>query len=372
MLWKRESFLSHLCFGETDREMVVELFGLLIGTEDHWRAQGASDEEIALSAFAWDQVDTLVIPANRGPLNEFEEQILSDTDTETITRDTYGRTTILPKKVATIALPQNFPLQEPEDWKEIRHWFKPDASRLDTSMLKDFSRDRENGAIVRAEICGAYDVLRELMGDEIACMAVLEEPEMVEDILNTIGDMQEAWLMESLEHTPIDILFIHEDFAGKGGPLVGPRIIRDLFNPYYNRMWKIAQNRGARIFDMDSDGFLDPIIDALLEGGINCLNPNEPASGTDIVKLRKKYGSQLILRGGIDKFALTRGKAAIDAELEYRLDPCLLGGGTMFGLDHRIPGGVSIECYRYYVKRLRDILNLPPIEEEEPGWCRMA
>jgi hypothetical protein len=203
-------------------------------------------------------------------------------------------------------------------------------------------------------------------------MAVLEEPELVEDILQTIGDMQEICLEESLQTVPIDILFVHEDFAGKSGPLIGPGIIRDLFNPYYQRMWKIALAGGARIFDMDSDGYIDPVVDALLEGGINCMHPVEPTGGTDIVKLRKKYGSRLILRGGIDKFALSRGKAAIDAELDYRLDPCLRGGGTMFGLDHRIPSQVSIEAYRYYVQGLRRRLDLPPMEEEQSGWCRMA
>ena len=55
MLWQREAFLDHLCFGKSERELVVELFGPLIGTEDRWREQGASEEEINLTAFAWDQ-----------------------------------------------------------------------------------------------------------------------------------------------------------------------------------------------------------------------------------------------------------------------------------------------------------------------------
>ncbi len=48
----------------------------------------------------------------------------------------------------------------------------------------------------------------------------------------------------------------------------------------------------------------------------------------------------------------------------------MLGGGTIFALDHRIPNGVSMENYRYYVKTGRELLNLPPISGE--GWERMA
>ena len=195
---------------------------------------------------------------------------------------------------------------------------------------------------------------------------------MVRDILKTVGEMQAQCLEKAIEVSPVDILFVHEDFAGKSGPLVGPNHIRTFFKPYYERLWSIARRGGACLFDLDSDGFIDPVVEALLECGVNCLHPVEPGAGSDIVRLRKKYGQRLTLRGGIDKFALTRGKAAIDEELAYRLDPCLRGGGMMFGLDHRIPAGVTIEAYRYYVKRLRELLDLPPAGEDEPGWCRMA
>ena len=58
------------------------------------------------------------------------------------------------------------------------------------------------------------------------------------------------------------------------------------------------------------------------------------------------------------------------AELEYRLAPHLFGGGTIFGLDHRIPNGVHIDTYRYYVNLGREMLGLEPISSE--GWGRMA
>ena len=372
MHWHREDYLSHLCFERSPREMVVELFGPLLGTEDRWRQQGATPNEIDLTAFAWDRVRISCIPYDKGPWSGLQEEVLRDNEMEKVVRDIFGRISILPKKTATLSLPQDFPIKEPEDWDRIRHWFRADSARMDEGRLAECATDRDEGAVISAAIWGAYDILRQLMGDELACISVLEEPDLVQDILRVIGDMQAQCLEKSLNCTRIDVLFVHEDFAGKSGPLVGPNVIRELFNPYYSRMWEIATRGGARIFDIDSDGFVDPVVDALLDGGINCMHPVEPAAGTDMVRLRKRYGKRLILRGGIDKFALTRGKAAIDAELDYRLDPCLRGGGTMFGLDHRIPREVPIDAYRYYVKRLREHLKLPPVEEEEPGWCRMA
>jgi hypothetical protein len=372
MLWQREAFLDHLCFRESAREMVVELFGPLLGTEERWREQGASEDEINLSAFAWDRVRYLDVPINTGPLSGLGETVIRESDSERVVRDAFGRTMILPKKTATIALPQDFPIESAAEWETLRHWFRFEDSRINTSALAKFPDQRLNGGVVRLHIWGAYDILRTLMGDENACMAVIEDPDAVAQILTDIGDMQARCIEIVLKTTPIDILFVHEDFAGKSGPIVGPGIVRELFNPYYRRMWDLARKGGACLFDLDSDGYIDPVIDALLEGGINCLHPIEPAGGTDLVQLRKRYGKRLSLRGGIDKFALTRGRAAIDAELDYRLDHILRGGGTMFGLDHRIPREVSIEAYRYYVEGLRKRLNLPPARKDEPGWCRMA
>lgn len=47
-------------------------------------------------------------------------------------------------------------------------------------------------------------------------------------------------------------------------------------------------------------------------------------------------------------------------------------GGTVFGLDHRIPNGTPLENYRYYVETGREILNLPPLDPSKTGWQRMA
>lgn len=372
MFWHRDAYLEHLCFGDTSREMAVELFGPLLGTAERWREQGATEAEVELTAFAWDRADIIAVPCNTEPLSGLEEVVISDSESERVVRDSFGRTTVLPKKVATIALPKDFPMESPDDWDRVRDWFRPDDGRMDPAALDECRARRDAGGIVRFAIWGAYDILRQLMGDENACMAVLEDPDGIQAILREVGDMQAACIENTLQKVPVDVLFVHEDFAGKSGPLVGPGVVRELFNPYYNRMWELARAGGARIFDLDSDGFVDPVVDALLEGGINCLHPVEPAGGTDLVRLRRRYGKRLILRGGIDKYALSRGRSAIDAELDYRIDSCLLGGGTMFGLDHRIPGEVGIDAYRYYVRELRKRLGLPRIEDDEPGWCRMA
>jgi uroporphyrinogen-III decarboxylase len=78
------------------------------------------------------------------------------------------------------------------------------------------------------------------------------------------------------------------------------------------------------------------------------------------------------MKGGLDKFALTKGPAAIKTELEYKMQPLMQQGGLVFGLDHRIVNGTPLENYRYYVDAGRAMLNLLPRTPARQGWRRMA
>jgi uroporphyrinogen-III decarboxylase len=87
------------------------------------------------------------------------------------------------------------------------------------------------------------------------------------------------------------------------------------------------------------------------------MHPYEPAAGMDMVATRQKYGRRLAILGGIDKHVLRRSRDEIRKELEYKLQPLMRQGGTVFGLDHRIPNGTPLENYRYYVRRMWEMLE---------------
>ena len=155
----------------------------------------------------------------------------------------------------------------------------------------------------------------------------------------------------------IDQLDVHEDMAGRSGPLWGPGHVAEFIKPYYRRIWDMLADRGARVFSQDSDGDLNAVIDVFLEAGVNCMTPMEPAAGMDIVKLREKYGDRLAVSGGIDKHVIRRSREEIVAELEYKIPPMIRSGGCMLGLDHRIPNGTPLANYRFYIDQAWEIMT---------------
>ena len=370
MIWNRQRYIAH-CLGEyTGREMFCELFGPLLPLEAEWRAQGATEKEIGMTAFDWDYVLKTWLPGHCGAVTGQCETVLEDNREYTILRDGLGRTMKLIKKSATIPLPLDYPVKTMDDWLKIKHWYTFSEDRVDYEALKAQRGLYDRGYLTLFGFPGGFDEPRQLMGEENLCVAFYDEPELIRDMLDTLADTAVRVMERVGQYVPIDNLCIHEDMAGKSGPLLGPNLIREFLKPYYLRVWECAASFGARLFSQDSDGDMTPALDAFIDCGVNCTYPCEPAAGMDIVSLRKKYGGRLYYKGGLDKHALRKDKAAIRAELEYKICPATLGGGTVFGLDHRIPNGVSLENYKYYVNIGREMLGLGPIRGE--GWERMA
>lgn len=370
MIWNREQYIAHCHYEFTGREMFCELFGPLAALEEEWRRQDATEKEIAMTAFDWDYVLKTWLPGNCGAISGIKPVVLEDNPEYTISMDELGRKMKLIKKSATIPLPLDHPVKTMDDWQKIKHWYTFSEERVDKEKLLEQKKLHEKGYLTLFEVPGGFDFPRQLLGEEGLCIAYYDEPEMIEDMLETFADTAVKVMERIGAVVPIDNLSVHEDMAGKSGPLIGPNLVTEFIAPYYRKVWDCAQSYGATLFSQDSDGNMYSVIDAFLDCGINCFYPCEPAAGMDIVALRQKYGKRMYIKGGIDKLVLRGDKAAIRAELEYKMSAPMLGGGTIFGLDHRIPNGVSIENYRYYVKTGREILGLPPVSGE--GWARMA
>ncbi len=244
-----------------------------------------------------------------------------------------------------------------DDWLRIRHHYAFSEERLaghwEATARAHLAADR--ATVV--SIPGGFDTPRQLMGDAAACVAYHDDPELMHAILDTLADTAVRVLERVSAVVTVDQLSVHEDMAGKSGPLAGPAQVREFIAPYYGKVWSILRDRGARVFDQDSDGNMEPVIEAFLEAGVNCMHPMEPAAGMDVVRIRERFGTRLAFCGGLDKFALQRGAAIIDAELEHKIPPLIATGGCILGLDHRIPNCIALEGYRYYHRRAWEIIE---------------
>ena len=353
---RREEYLDHMTFRANRRPLFTELFGPLIGLKEEWATQGVRPEELDFSAFRFRQPRSGSVPVNTGWMGG-EEKITEETDEHILAIDPMGRHVRLVKGVASLAHPLDYPVRDAKDWDRVKHHYEFSEERFSPGWEEAAREHLAAGRVLTVSVPGGFNEPRELMGEEALCLAYYEQPQLVRDILDTIAETACRVLDRVSAAVTVDQLVVHEDLAGKGGPMIGPRQMREFVVPYYRRAWDLLRGRGARLFDVDSDGDVRAILPAFLEGGVNAMHPMEPAAGMDIVKVRQEYGTRLAIRGGIDKHVLRRSREEIVAELEYKIPPMVASGGCVLGLDHRIPNGTPLANYRFYIEKAWEILD---------------
>ena len=353
----RGEYLDHMTFKANVRPLFTEIFGPIVGLKEEWEAQGATPEELSFSAFRYRCESRGRIPVNTGRQGGHTPEIIEETDDHILSRDALGRLMKLHKGFATLPLPLDHPVKTMDDWLKIKPWYEFSENRFSKNWEAAAREHLANNLVVGVGIPGGFDEPRQLMGEAEVCIAYYEQPELIHDMLKTMGDTAVKVIDRVSKAVQVDMLSVHEDMAGKSGSLAGPKQIREFIGPYYRRVWDMLADRGARLFDQDSDGDMNSVIPAFMEAGVNLMHPMEPAANMDIVKIREQYGTRLAFYGGIDKHVIRRSREEIVAELAYKIPPMIRTGGCVLALDHRIPNGTPLANYRFYIQKVWEIIE---------------
>ena len=127
--------------------------------------------------------------------------------------------------------------------------------------------------------------------------------------------------------------------------------------PVENRAdWERLTERIDVVF-VDTDGHVDELIPLFLEAGVRGIYPMEVNAGMDVARLRREYGRDLLMTGGIDKRALAAGPEAIETEL-VRCIPVAIEGGYIPTVDHSLPPDISYANFQYYWRRKKEMLGI--------------
>jgi len=196
-----------------------------------------------------------------------------------------------------------------------------------------------------------YGLLRDWMGFEALSFLVYDEPKLVQEMMDYLGDFFIEVLRKAVTEIPdIDFAMFWEDMCYKTGPLLSPRHFRQWMLPNYKKVTNFLVDHGVKLSWVDCDGNIEALLPLWVEGGVTGFYPLEVAADMDAVKLRKQYGKQSVMWVNVDKRTLAKGKEAIDAELA-RLAPIVGEGGFIPLVDHGVPSDVPYENYLYYLQQ---------------------
>jgi len=341
----RERMIAALSHREADRVPILE--EIWSTTKDRWVREGMPADVSFERYFGIDEY--VVISADCS--FRLPEETIEETDEFVVRRDangshvkTWKHATSTPEIVATS-------IDSPAAWQEMKHRLEFTADRVDwDAVVPLYGEARRRDQFVHFGAQFAYERWASIVGTEQYLMALVAEPEWVREMHEADVRLALAAYEELTGRgMQFDAMRFSCDMGYRNGLLFSPQVYRELFAPGLKRLCDFFHDRG--MFNvLHSCGDVTTLVPDIIATGFDCLNPIEVKAGMDLARLKKQYGDQLCLMGGIDARKMSADPEVIEEEIRTKLTAAKRRGGYIFHSDHTVPDDVSLEQYRNVVR----------------------
>ena len=366
---ERERYIATLTFQEPDRIPFQPGKGRQ-STLKAWHSQGLPEEITDYTAYVREVIGIEPGVGKSGPdpninfkmIPEFEEKVLERRDGTLIVQDWKGNVCQISDQFDTTYLRSAIdfvtrkwircPVGTRRDWPDMeRRYEADDFRRLPEDFVARGAQLRNRDYPIGITFSGPFWQLREWLGFEGLCMLFLDDPDFVREMISFWEGFVRRLLERTFEHFVPDWITVSEDMAYKQKPMIGPEMAREFLLPCWRTWFGVMRSAGVPILEIDSDGSIGDLIPVWIDAGANANRPIEVAAGNDLPAMRKRFGTKMAYRGGVDKRAMAKGGQAIIDEMA-QLSPAIRSGGVLPGCDHGIPSDVSWPNFVEYCRLL--------------------
>ncbi len=329
---------------EADRVPIID--SPWAGTIRRWKREGMPENADWRDYFDVDKNAGIGIDITP----RFPRKVIEETDRYIIFTTPWGVTQKSFKQEDSTPEMLDFKVTTAEAWEEAKARMTLDDDRIPWAMLKNnFDKWRADGQWITAHFWFGFDVAHSwMMGTENLLIAMLEEPELIEDMFDTYLNRCETLfkrIWDAGYH--FDEIYWPDDMGYKGTSFFSRELYKSLLKPYHKRAVDWAHERGiyARLH---SCGNIMSLLPEVVDTGIDALNPLEVKAGMDSFKIKKEYGDRIVLHGGINAARWNDTEAVIE-EIREKVSYLKENGGYIFSSDHSIPNDVTLENMKLIV-----------------------
>ena len=367
----RERAMNLLHYKPVDRMPAVH-FGYWRELLIEWAEQGKISKDLAMAVsdgndadleldkiIGWDFDWSHVVGCRNGLLPAFEPKVLDVLPDGT--KRVLGSTGIIEKikpGITSIPSEDDYLLKDRDAFEELyRPKMQFSLDRVDLEYFKSFNETRQQDIPIGLALGSVLGDIRNMTS--VVGMSYLiydEDEELFADIVDTYAEMQYQCVKAILETgAKFDFAHYWEDICFKNGPLIAPDMFQELCAKHYKKRNDLCHEYGIDIISLDCDGVTDRLLPTWYETGVNTMFPIEVGVwGDQFEPARRKFGNGMLGVGGMDKIALRKDKAAVDAEIE-RMQRLASMGGFIPCPDHRLMPGTKFELVQYYAEEIKKI-----------------
>ncbi|MDP6112595.1 MAG: uroporphyrinogen decarboxylase family protein [Planctomycetota bacterium] len=188
--------------------------------------------------------------------------------------------------------------------------------------------------------------------------ALFDSPGEIDCVLECVTEMALTLVGKVIEEVHLDFAVLSEPIASFSAPVLSPDHYRRFAMPHYRRLVDSLKAKGIENLVVRTWGNSSPLFPLWLDLGINTLwNDHCNSGGVSYPELRRRFGKELRLIGGIDARALHKDKKAIHEAVDRTVPPLLESGGYLPMLDDRVRRDVPFKNYCCYRERLMELVE---------------
>ncbi|MGD2038643.1 MAG: uroporphyrinogen decarboxylase family protein [Desulfobacterales bacterium] len=185
---------------------------------------------------------------------------------------------------------------------------------------------------------------------------LMDQPDVVRKRMQIQGEFAARLSDRILQEVQVDAVVFSEPIGGNDRPLISPQMYEEFVLKNYEPVLDVLRRHNIATICLQTFANARILIPSILKWGFNCLWACEVnIEAMDYRSLRKEFGRDLRLIGGIDLDALRKDKAAIRQEIEEKVPPLIEQGGFIPLADGRVRADVPFENYVYYRQLLEKV-----------------
>jgi len=202
-------------------------------------------------------------------------------------------------------------------------------------------RRGEKAIMMTIAPAGSWEHTWTLRGPQQAMTDLILERDLYEAILERTVEFQlTQWgRVLDLIGDRIDVAALSDDLGTQDGPMMSPRLYREIFKPRLSRITSLIHSRSRAKVYIHTDGSVYAFLPDLIEAGIDIINPVQTeCRDMQPEKLKREFGQNLVFWGaGCNTRVFEFGsRDEVRSEAREAIQQLAPGGGYVFAPIHNI------------------------------------
>ncbi len=233
----------------------------------------------------------------------------------------------------------------------------PDAARESryeeiADMVSEFGKDY---AIIVDMSCTIFELSWYMRGMDRLLMDMMVDEKFVITLMDKILEFYIP-AGKRIAGMGVDIIWTGDDVGMQTGMIMSP----EMFRKYIKERYRLLISEIKRInkdikIAFHSDGYITPVIEDLIEVGVDILNPVQPRC-MDPKEIKDRFGDRLSFMGTIDEQEVLPFGTIEDLknEIDLRLETVGYNGGLIIGPTHNVQNDTSMEKVEFLLSYIKE------------------